>query len=312
MNYYKKQLLNCVACNSKDIISFEERLSTGINVEKVNFKLFKCKTCGCIFINPRPSLEFLEKIYSKSGHGLREPVSEEDILLQEMEYPNAVVDSKRLVNVALNKLLNNYPNIKMKALDIGSGFGFYSQAAIKAGFIVTAVNPSVWENNVFEKINGFRPVEKFFENVDFKNTQFDLVILSQVLEHIDDPFSFLKTIKEILTPNGIVAIAVPNLNSYLVKLGRDGGVFWIPEHLTCFTKTSLIELVKRLNYKQIACSGISRIPYNILSNKLKLKGKCRRISNHFIKIIQYFPLKFMDKIGWSGGINIWIQNQIQK
>ena len=168
---------------------FDERQSRGINVEKVNFNLFKCKTCGCIFINPRPSLEFLERIYSKSGHGLKAPISVEEVLKQEREYPNAIIDSRRLVNKAYLKLLDNNLNHKMWALDIGSGFGFYSKAAINAGFDVTAINPSVWENDVFEGINAFRPMQLFFEEVDFKDAKFDLVILSQVLEHIDNPFS---------------------------------------------------------------------------------------------------------------------------
>jgi SAM-dependent methyltransferase len=307
MTYYKEQLSHCVACNSETIYFFDERQSRGINIEKVNFNLFKCKTCGCIFINPRPSSEFLERIYSKSGHGLKALISVEDVLMQEKEYPNAFIDSKRLINKALNKLSENKLNRKMLALDIGSGFGFYSKAAINAGFNVTAVNPSVWENDVFERMNGFRPIQKFFEEIDFNNTKFDLVILSQVLEHIDNPFSFLNKVKEILTPKGIVAIAVPNLNSFWVKMGKDGGVFWIPEHLNCFTKTSLFKLVKRLDYKIVSYQAISRCPYNYISNRLNIKGRKRILLNHFVKIIQFLPFRIFNKIGLGGVLNIWIQ-----
>lgn len=300
---FKDNFRDCVACGSLNIFLWDERRATSNECENIMFKLWKCRTCQHIFINPPPSKKLLEAIYSKSGHGLREPITLEQVIFSEKQYPNATVDSARLVAVA-KKNLKIRAGKNMEALDIGSGYGFYAAAAKREGFTVTAINPSVWENDVFEQMNGFRPIQSFFEDVNFSK-KFNLVLLSQILEHIDEPLLFLNRVRSVLSDDGVVAIAVPNLDSYWVKLGKSGGVFWIPEHLSCFTKKSLIALLSRADFKVVNVQGISRIPYFALSDKLGLKGRARSICNLFTKTAQYVPLRIFDKIGWSGGLNIW-------
>lgn len=304
---YKDKLDNCIACGSTETIFWKERYSRGIGFERTGFQLYKCKKCNCIFINPRPSKELLLTIYSRSGHSLREPITLEEVNRQEKDYPNGTIDSEHLVSIAYD-LLNKQHPIELSALDIGSGYGFYTEAALRKGFSVTAINPSVWENNIFEQINGFRPIELFFEDVEF-DKKFDLVIFSQVLEHIDDPLSFLKRVRSILSDDGVIALAVPNLDSYLVKFGTDGGVFWIPEHLNCFTKKSLNMLLERAGFDVVKFEGVSRFPYFTISDKLKLKGFKRTLCNYATKKSQFLPLKAFDSIGWSGCLNVWAKQK---
>ena len=302
------ELSNCVTCDNSDIAFRNERMSRGITgIAKVPFKLFECRSCRTVFINPRPTKNFLENIYSKSGHSLLEPISLEKVNQMEEEYPNGSVDGKRMVAVAYELLQGQIENNerKLKALDIGSGYGFFSVAAINSGFDVTAINPSVWENDIYEQINGFRPIQKFFEDVTFSD-RFDLVILSQVLEHIDNPLALLKRIRNIMNPKGILIVAVPNLDSYLVKAGKDGGVFWIPEHLTCFSKKGLVLLLQRAGFKVQKATCFSRFPYFAVSNKFGLKGTPRRLCNFLVKVLQVIPLRIFDQIGWGGTLNAWV------
>lgn len=308
---FNDALSHCVACGSSEISLWGARESRGIGIDKMLFDLSKCRICRCIFINPRPSKKLLETIYARSGHSLREPISLEQVMLLEKEYPNSTVDSARLITIAKDYFFKNNINKKIEVLDIGSGYGFYTAAAIRGGFYVTAINPSVWENNVFERMNGFRPIQKFFEDADFSQN-FDLIILNQVLEHIDDPLAFLNRIQSILSDVGVVAIAVPNLDSYLVKLGKDGGVFWIPEHLNCFTKKSLLRLLARANMDVVNFQEVSRFPYYAISNKLKLMGQTRLLCNLFVKTVQYIPLRIFDLIGWGGCLNVLAKNHGRK
>jgi 2-polyprenyl-3-methyl-5-hydroxy-6-metoxy-1,4-benzoquinol methylase len=96
-------------------------------------------------------------------------------------------------------------------------------------------------------MNGFSSIESFFEDVDF-DQQFDLVILSQVLEHLDNPLSTLSHVRAVLLANGIASIAVPIFDSFWIKIGLDGGVIWIPEHITYFSKKGLMKLLIRAGY----------------------------------------------------------------
>lgn len=308
-NLYNDKLDTCVACGDLNIVFWKERYSRGIGIARTAFNLYKCNNCGCIFINPRPTKELLTAIYSKSGHSLREPISLEEVQRKEREYPNGTVDSKHLVTVAKNLLDNKSTN--PFALDIGSGFGFYTEAAVRNGFSVTAINPSIWENNVFEQMNGFRPIQSFFEDVKL-DKKYDLVIFSQVLEHIDNPLSFLEQVRSVLSDDGVIALAVPNLDSYLVKLGKDGGVFWIPEHLNNFSKQSVSILLKRAGFHVVKSEGISRFPYFALSDKFKLTGYKRALCNFITKKSQFIPLKVFNSIGWSGCLNVWAKKMNDK
>jgi 2-polyprenyl-3-methyl-5-hydroxy-6-metoxy-1,4-benzoquinol methylase len=299
--YFKPEICHCPACGNKEIGPWLVK-SNG----SIQFNLWRCNACHTGFMNPQPQREYLDAIYHKSGHGLIEPISAEEVIRLETEYPNATVDGERLVGMAKSFLPGKQ---ELKALDIGSGYGFFSRAAIQAGFEVMAVNPGKWENEIFESINGFSPLPYFFEEVDFKGKKFDLTILSQVLEHIEDPLAFLQKIQSLLSPGGIIAIAVPNVDSLLVKLlkARDNGCLWVPEHLTYFSARGLAALLFRAGFAVKGHRYVSRIPCNALSRRLNLSGAPRRMMNGLVKNIQKPPFRLMNWLGFGLIHNIWGQ-----
>jgi len=255
-------------------------------------------------LNPRPTSEQLQSIYQFSGHGLKEAISLEQVLQAEREYPNSTVDAKRLVTVAVNLMGEVRGG---KALDVGSGYGFYTAAAIRAGFDVTAVNPGRWENDIFQGLNGFRPVEKYIQEMDI-NAEFDLIIMSQVLEHIPDLAEVLPRVRAWLAPRGILAVAVPNFDWVLVKLlrTRERGCLWVPEHVNYFTRGGLFRLLERFGLRVLAYRQVSRIPYNCVSRRLRLRGYTRTVSNHLVRLLQVPPLVVFDRLGWGLCHNVWV------
>jgi len=214
LNAFETRRTNCIACGSNEIVFWGSKERNGIT-----FYIDRCENCGTAFMNPRPSFEYLmSEIYSMSGHGLAAPITLDALLELEREYPNATRDAKTLVRVALNYLPPTHG--PRKALDVGSGYGFFSKEALKAGFEVTAINPGRWENVVYRQLTGLEPIERAFEEVEF-NTHFDLILLSQVLEHMYDPQAVLGKVARLLTKGGVVAIAVPNFDWILVRLLRE-------------------------------------------------------------------------------------------
>jgi 2-polyprenyl-3-methyl-5-hydroxy-6-metoxy-1,4-benzoquinol methylase len=300
-DYFKPVISHCFACGSEAIRPWLVK-SKG----PIQFNLWRCNICQTGFMNPQPKREHLEDIYHKTGYGLLAPISFDEVVKLETEYPNATVDSARLVGRAKSLL-----PVKddLTALDIGSGFGFFSRAAVLAGFSVTAINPGAWENEIFEKVNGFPPLPHFFEEVDLDGKKFDLVILSQVLEHLEEPLIFLQKIASLLSPGGIIAIAVPNVDSILVKIlkTRDNGCLWVPEHLTYFSGKGLATLLSRAGFVVKSHIYVSRIPYNSLSRKMNLAGAPRLIMNGLAKNLQEPPLKLINWLGLGFTHNIWGQ-----
>lgn len=303
LNLFDQQFSKCVVCESTSIVLWKKKENNGII-----YDIYRCLDCQSGFLNPRPTLDWLKSIYTKSGHGLAKPITLREVLHHESEFPNTTIDAERLVGCSVQYL----PKRKeYTALDIGSGYGFYSAAALKYGFEVTAINPSVWENNVFESMNGFRPIESFFEETELygQSNKFDLVIMSQVLEHIYNPALFLAYVTRLLKPGGIIVLAVPNFNSIRVTLlgTRDNSCLWVPEHLNYFTYNGISRLLERMDFTKVQHCQVSRIPFYSLANRLSLTGKRRYLTNLIVKYLQVLPIIGCNSIGKGFYLNMWAQ-----
>lgn len=79
--------------------------------------------------------------------------------------------------------------------------------------------------------------------------RFDYIFAQHVLEHIADPASFLSSIHSLLTENGRLVLAVPNINARLRSLAtRSWGWYQVPVHVYHYGKTSLTQLVERYGF----------------------------------------------------------------
>jgi SAM-dependent methyltransferase len=78
--------------------------------------------------------------------------------------------------------------------------------------------------------------------------QYDLVWLSNVLEHVPDPVGLLTSLRRLVGINGTLVVTVPNDGSaYQERLLNDGDIperFWIaiPDHLAYFSYESLVNV----------------------------------------------------------------------
>jgi ubiquinone biosynthesis O-methyltransferase len=100
-------------------------------------------------------------------------------------------------------------------LDIGCGTGGISQTAAKQGALVFAID--IQRKNICslsQKTQARKyPLQSVIaagENVPIRKQQFDLIILCDVLEHVQNPFSVLSQVKQLLKKNGILYISTPN------------------------------------------------------------------------------------------------------
>ena len=76
--------------------------------------------------------------------------------------------------------------------------------------------------------------------------QFEIVLLSHVLEHCIDPARAILNAKSLLSKNGTLVVEVPNNEAVAFKLF---GALWpwsdVPRHLSFFTEPSLSKLLER-------------------------------------------------------------------
>lgn len=215
-------------------------------------------------------------------------------MARETEFPNCKVDAERVSYQADWFNISGYG----KALDIGSGAGFYTQALRKLGYRTVSINPGEYENEVFRNLNGDEPLAVMLENYE-ASEQFGVVMMSQVLEHLLEPDHMIKMVSDLLAPGGVLACAVPNHDSFLVKLLRtkENVCLWGPEQVNYFTENGLRALVKRNGFSVVKVEQITRIPFNALSKKLRLKGRPAAVVD---SLVSFFLIPFASLMNFFG------------
>lgn len=90
---------------------------------------------------------------------------------------------------------------------------------------------------------------------------FDAISMFHVIEHIDTPFDFLRQVKKLLSPNGILLIETPNSMDVLLTIYEcepfQNFTYW-SHHPMLYSPTALAYLVSRSGYKILENTGVQR------------------------------------------------------
>ena len=194
------------------------------------YKVIDCKNCGFHHVYPYPENDFLNKFYSK-------------------EYK----DDLSKINL-IEKVSRVKEQTKVKeVLDIGCGNGELLLEFIKQGINSYGIEPS--QDRAKECIEkGLNVRNEFFYKNNF-GKKFELINLSYVLEHIKDPFDFLKKIKEeFLSKGGYLSIEVPNDFNLLQRIYSSFHKvkpYWIhfPDHLNYWDFDSIKNFLKEVGFE---------------------------------------------------------------
>jgi len=98
------------------------------------------------------------------------------------------------------------------------------------------------------------------------NSEFDIIVMGEVFEHIFRPYKGLSALTEKLKPGGYLILTTPNLasiyNRLMLLIGnplpnyRPIGSLPVEDHVTIVTKNQLVRLLKnRLNLKVLTVRG---------------------------------------------------------
>ncbi len=118
---------------------------------------------------------------------------------------------------------DNAANVKI--LDFGCGRGDFSIPLGELGYDVYGLD--MFEQRICEA-RLHAPPNVVFEVRDAMDIppmgQYDVILCAEVIEHLKDPGTFLRSVKCLLKPNGLLLITVPNGYSLLeiVKRFKDG------------------------------------------------------------------------------------------
>lgn len=98
---------------------------------------------------------------------------------------------------------------KGRVLDLGCGDGDYSAMLKELGFEIVACDLDQ-ERFKYSRSIDFKKAD-ITKDLDFEDRSFDYVLALEVIEHLKNPYSFIKELNRIIKPGGFLFLSTPNI-----------------------------------------------------------------------------------------------------
>ncbi len=236
-----EKIEQCLICGSSELVLYQKCID--YLVSKEEFTLNQCVNCEFVFTNPRPTIEEIGPYYKSE------------------EYYSHHDDSHSIVSLVYNYIRN--VNIKRKLslvekvsgnkgtlLDYGCGAGLFVKAAMKAEWNASGVEPNEDARKVAKKHS--LSVSSPEQLNSIKEKTFDVITLWHVLEHLHDIEKVIPKLKLLLKDDGILVIAVPNIDSWDAKKYKEKwAAFDVPRHLFHFSSKTIEKLFSKFGMRLV-------------------------------------------------------------
>ncbi len=204
------------------------------------FTLVRCKGCSVLFLNPRPALSELDRIY---------PQKYEPYHFNEGGMTFAV---RNWLEMRKARSLTRHLTKGARILDGGCGGATFLNCLNRVG----AGKWELWGNDIGDDAcqrlatAGYSVAIGRFEELPLPDSFFDMITLKQVIEHLDNPRAVFGKAFTLLKRGGELVVETPNSNSWDAHLFKNGtwGGFHFPRHWTIFDGKTLSELGKEAGF----------------------------------------------------------------
>lgn len=241
------EFTQCKICNSQ-IYIINERLN-----------LVKCQSCAFVF--------------SKSIFTEKEFVATYDRLYntkEDLKYSKHTVEEytklqNKIINIGYNRkriisrIISSKPQ---NILEIGSGIGLigmYLKKYCNVSYLGLELDKKTHERALSLNVNSM--------NVDFSfmktlKEEYDIVMMWEVLEHLQDLDLFFQLVKGRLKDKGMFVFSVPNYDKIGNYKNAEDNIYQSgpPIHLNFFTKKSVVIVLEKYGFEVLDVS-VKKFPY---------------------------------------------------
>jgi SAM-dependent methyltransferase len=204
------------------------------------FGLVRCEGCRLTFTSPRPADSLLSAFYDGETYVCHETDAE----------PPAAAKADLLLDLIEQ---NTGPDTPRTMLDYGAGGGGFLLAAAARGWRVTAFEPGRRGAESCRRA-GLAVARDLGA---LSGERFCVITMHHVLEHLAEPVSALRRLRELVTPGGLLFVEVPNAGSLRARLslpalsrgwGVDERYRAFPIHLVYYTAPTLRGMLARAGW----------------------------------------------------------------
>lgn len=240
----KRECPLCKECNMLFISHVTHKLPENASPLKGTFDIVSCESCGFAFSDALISEDEMKTHYCEHSNC-------HDVTLT-LGSGFSPLDKKRLSGLA-KRVEANTVNKESVIVDIGCGSGGLLLELKGLGF-KNLIGCDISNACVsYIRSLGFEGFQYFLGSQFEHNVQADIIILSHVLEHLENPLEAISALHGVLKNDGLLYVEVPDaehFRDYCACLLYDFSI----EHINYFSSKTLSSLLKTAGYSPI-CEG---------------------------------------------------------
>jgi len=212
------------------------------------FQYVRCVNCGLIYINPQLSDEAVANIYSSV---LYDQKSERlDLLLPTLYKYKA-------------QLLKKFERFRStdQLLDVGCFKGFFLYSASQRGWKTFGTEVSVPATRFASRELGQQVfLGDLLRQPHLEQSDFDVVTLFDVIEHLSRPYLYLQKIHGLLRPGGLLYMETPNFHALpRFVLGKKWTIF-NSLHRYYFTPRTMTRILQKVGFESVKIQTLGFLP----------------------------------------------------
>lgn len=211
----------------------------------VSFRFVRCIGCGLIQANPQPDDAAIASRYRES-HGkdyLAYEIANEASFLRLQELALADADFETIEREA-REAASRRALYAPRVLDVGCAIGALLAKLRERGWNCTGVELSTNQADYARRIRSLDVRDVTLEAAHFPGGSFELVHASHLIEHLNDPRSFVREARRVLAEDGRLLVTTPNVAGFQARLFGPSWRSAIFDHLYLFSLRTLTALLE--------------------------------------------------------------------
>jgi SAM-dependent methyltransferase len=267
----------CNVCGSDEVIPLAVGEDFEYRTSPDSFLAVKCRGCGLVYLNPRPAMTELDRIYPPDYHAFDFSADRYGFVYKVRQR----LEAKRIL-----KACKGLPD-NARILDVGCGDGFHLDLLQKFGKSSWRLEGIDMSDRAVEmgKLRGLEIHQGTVQSMAIPEGTYDLAFMIATIEHVDQPLEVLQAVGKMLKPGGRVVMVTDNTDTLDFKWfqGRHWGGYHFPRHWNLFSPLTIRRLAQEAQLEVVELKTIVSPVNWVYSIRIRLQdwGAPKWLVNQF-------------------------------